>query len=604
MDDDTQGGPVDGAATTPERPEKASRRPPRRHLSVAPPLPGDAPREAPTSPRHADPGHYESALPIAAITPSHHNRDATRGLDQLAASIREKGVINPITVRPVGPDAYELVAGERRWRAAQLAGLTTIPAIVRELADVEVLEIQLIENVQREDVHPLEEADGYRRLIDMHGYTVDRIVEKTGKSKGWVYGRLKLCSLAQVPRQAFLDGKLSPTLALMIARIPTQKLQEQATRGVLGEGHWEEYQLAGIGLGTVARQHEPLNAKQAAAFIQRHFMLRLELAKFDTADRTLVPAAGACTDCVHRTGNQVELFADVAGPDVCTNPPCHDRKTLAAFNRAAEEAKERGVEVIKGKEAEGLFRQDHSGRMVLSYDATQKYFDPKDEVPYDLAPNAKKPPTWAKVLGRSLDQVPRKLVQDATGAPRELLDRAAAEKLLKKEGKVPDRPTGSSPSQDAERKRQAAMKKRRATVLAGLRTIARAQGEHFVDGTGTAAVAWWRWVARTLARTLNVEDQVLVVRAFGLGVDAKRSDALKVLEKEVDASGVLSCRGLIVAMLASVYAVGGSASSGYGPQFADACKVFGVDLKKVAAEAEQAKPKKAAPAKAKKGGRK
>jgi ParB/RepB/Spo0J family partition protein len=542
---------------------------------------------APPAAEPADPGRYDPSLAIELIDPSEHNRKTMAKLEELAESIRSHGVINAILVRPLPGGRFGLVHGERRWRSAQLAGLATIPAMIRDLTEVQVLEIQLVENVQREDVHPLEEADGYQLLITKHGYTVDKIVEKTGKSKAWVYGRLKLCSLAKLPRQAFLDGKLQPSIALMIARIPTQKLQEAATRGVLGAGDYGDYEAAGVGRGTVDRQQEPLSTKAASAFIQRHFMLRLELAKFDITDRTLVPTAGACTDCTHRTGNQRELFADVATPDVCTNPPCHDNKTAASFQRAAAEAKERGVEVIAGKKAEGLFHEDHRGQQQLSHQAKDKYFDPKDELGHDVWTNYNKnPPTWSKALGKDLANVPRVLVQDGTGAARELLDKSAAVKLLKEKGALPKPGRETDSRAGEERKRLAAMKRRREVVYAGLRAVARKQAEVFVDGVGPKAATWWRWVASALATSLNVDDQVTVARAFALDLP-KRSDALVEVHKAIATSGVVECRAWIVAMLGSTYAVGGSYGD-YSKAFRDACNAFGVDTKKLAAEIDQA----------------
>jgi ParB/RepB/Spo0J family partition protein len=549
----------------------AKRKKPEADASAPPPPP-------------TDPGRYEPAIALDLIEPSAHNRNATGDLDQLAASIREKGVINPITLRPHPHLAghYELVAGERRWRAARLAGHTTIPAIVRLLSDVEVLEVQLVENVQRVDAHPLEEADGYRLLIDRHGYTVDRLAERTGKSKAWVYGRLKLCSLAQAPRAAFLDGRLQPSIALMIARIPSQELQEQATEGVLGLAPYQRYDQADLKVGDLVGdnggdiQPQPLSTKQAAIYINRHYMLRLELARFDLADRTLVPAAGACTDCTHRTGNQRELFADVSSADVCTNPPCHASKTTAAFERTAAAAKAEGVPVLAGKKADGLFNGDQE----LTYQASQKYFVPDDQVPYEVMPNISKRPTWAKALGKELAEVPKVIAQDTTGAAREVYDRDEAIKRLKKAGKVPPK-AETNPQADEDKKRRKALERRREVVDGGLRTLARAQASVFVEGTGTAAIGWWRWVAAGIARQLSSEDAVTVARAFGFPI-ANRGDAGKAIAKEIDAGGVLSCRGLIVAMLAAPAAAGGSWSTSYGLAFTDAAKFFGVDLKKLA----------------------
>jgi ParB/RepB/Spo0J family partition protein len=150
---------------------------------------------------------------------------------ELVASIREKGVIVPIILRSAGDCAtsvLELVAGERRLKAAREAGLKTIPADIRKISEMEALELQIIENSQREDVHPLEEAEGYETLLKKHGYkSVDDIAAKVGKSRSYVYGRMKLCDLIPENRKRFYDGWLSPSVALLVARIPAH-LQKEA----------------------------------------------------------------------------------------------------------------------------------------------------------------------------------------------------------------------------------------------------------------------------------------------------------------------------------------------------------------------------------------
>jgi ParB family chromosome partitioning protein len=113
-------------------------------------------------------------------------------LHELAASVREHGVLQPILVRPLGQNRYQLVAGERRWRAAKEAGLVSIPALVEELDDDTALEISIIENLQREDLSPLEEAAMYDRMVREHGYSIRKLAEKLGKDKGYLENRLRL----------------------------------------------------------------------------------------------------------------------------------------------------------------------------------------------------------------------------------------------------------------------------------------------------------------------------------------------------------------------------------------------------------------------------
>ncbi len=152
-------------------------------------------------------------VPVEAILPNPHQpRTALRpeSLEELAASIREKGLLQPILVRPAEqPGRYEIVAGERRWRAAQMAGVHEVPVIVRELSEREALEVALIENVQRTDLNALEEAQGYKRLIDQFGYTQQQLAEIIGKSRSHVANTLRLLNLPNDVQAMIRDGALS-----------------------------------------------------------------------------------------------------------------------------------------------------------------------------------------------------------------------------------------------------------------------------------------------------------------------------------------------------------------------------------------------------------
>ncbi|WP_462137967.1 ParB/RepB/Spo0J family partition protein [Candidatus Mycalebacterium sp.] len=129
-------------------------------------------------------------------------------LDELAVSIKEKGVIQPLIVRKSG-DKYEIIAGERRWRAAQKAGVHEVPVIVRDLADSESLEIALIENIQREDLNPLEEALAYERLISEYGLTHENMSKRVGKSRAAVTNSLRILKLSDASREALVSGGIS-----------------------------------------------------------------------------------------------------------------------------------------------------------------------------------------------------------------------------------------------------------------------------------------------------------------------------------------------------------------------------------------------------------
>lgn len=140
-------------------------------------------------------------------------------MEELTSSVREKGVLQPILVRPAPgkPGEYQIVAGERRWRAAQAARLTTIPAVVKALNDLDVLEIGIIENVQRADLNPLEEAQGYRSLIDRFGRTQEQVAVTVGKSRAHVANGLRLLSMPESVRTHIMEGRLTAGHARAIA---------------------------------------------------------------------------------------------------------------------------------------------------------------------------------------------------------------------------------------------------------------------------------------------------------------------------------------------------------------------------------------------------
>jgi len=150
-------------------------------------------------------------LPIGAIRPGKYQprtkMDPT-ALNELAASIRSKGLMQPVLVRPLERDSFELIAGERRWRAAQMAGLTEIPALVREVPDDTALAMSLIENIQREDLNPMEEAAGVQRLVDEFRMTHDQAADAIGRSRSATTNLLRLLKLAKPVQQMLLQGAL------------------------------------------------------------------------------------------------------------------------------------------------------------------------------------------------------------------------------------------------------------------------------------------------------------------------------------------------------------------------------------------------------------
>lgn len=192
---------------------------------------------------------------IDLIDESPFNARKTSGpIDELVKSVRRHGILQSVLLRPVGK-RYQLVAGHRRVRAGKRAGLKKVPANVRELSDAEAREIGLIENVQREDIHPMEEAEAYEAMKAEFGYTAEVIADRVGKSESWVNGRVKLLDLSEEGRKAFYRGDLNPTTALLIARLRAKG---------------ERVQAAGLAHITQKnRWGDVMPAKEAAAALKR-----------------------------------------------------------------------------------------------------------------------------------------------------------------------------------------------------------------------------------------------------------------------------------------------------------------------------------------------
>lgn len=371
----------------------------------------------------APPAHATAVccLPIDEIVaspsnPRKHFDDAY--LTDLAESIASHGVIQPITVRPLPLEAlldfnkrrkpgdgsnpqYEIVVGECRWRAAKRAGLTEIPGFWREMDDKQVLETQIIENLSRRDVHPIEEAEGYQALMARHGYTADQLAAKVGKSRSYIYGRLKFTALCAAAREAFFAGTLEASTALLIARIPGEGLQKRAVKEV-----------------TESYNGEPLSFRAAKDHIHRRFTLSLAQATFRPDDAALLPAAGACSTCPKRSGNFLELFTDITATDVCTDPDCFEAKRLARREQLIANAEAKKIPVLTGDEARKVF-YDHA---VLSLDT-----------PVDDDAEGR---TYRQILG---DKAPVTMVIEEPYGQKQLLecaDETALAKALKKAGWV------------------------------------------------------------------------------------------------------------------------------------------------------------------------
>jgi ParB/RepB/Spo0J family partition protein len=269
-------------------------------------------------------------------------------LAELAGNIRQHGVLQPILVRPLPdgePDQYELVAGARRYRASKLAGRETIPASIRELTDTQCLELQLIENLQRADVHELDEARGYAALMQLQPdtYTVETLAEKIGRSEKYVYARLRLNHLVDEVQQAFYAGKLTVAHAFEIAR-----LQPNDQKRALQECFPQHRTVAAIAKDQRA---EAVTVRELRRWIEREIHLDITNAPFDPQDEALLPTAGSCTRCPKRTGNNPLLFPEVRQKSICTDRACYRAKVEAIVQIRVKPVEEAGEKALRVSQA-------------------------------------------------------------------------------------------------------------------------------------------------------------------------------------------------------------------------------------------------------------
>jgi ParB family transcriptional regulator, chromosome partitioning protein len=209
-------------------------------IPTAPPATGSVERDGTPDASEPDfPGAYFEEIPVAAVTPNPRQPrqvfDA-EALEELAVSIREVGLLQPVVVRKVMPGHYEIVMGERRWRACQLAGLAEVPAIVRETSDDDLLRNALIENLHREQLNPLEEAAAYEQLLDDFSATHEELARKIGRSRPHISNTIRLLNLPAAVQKRVAAGVLSAGHARALLGVNDVEAQEHLARRIVAEG--------------------------------------------------------------------------------------------------------------------------------------------------------------------------------------------------------------------------------------------------------------------------------------------------------------------------------------------------------------------------------
>lgn len=498
-------------------------------------------------------------LAVASIEASPTNPRKTfdpKKHEELTDSVRQHGVLQPILVRPhpARRGKYELIAGERRWRAAKAAKLATIPVMVKELNDLQTLEVQVIENLQREDIHPLEEAEGYEVLLNKHGFTVEQLAGKVGKSKAYVYARIKLCALSPDARDSFMDGELDASTALLVARIPVPALQKQALKEIATGGEWLE-----------GNKRAPMSYRRAAAHVRERYMLRLEQAPFDVKAMYLAknkanPIAGACVDCPKRTGNAPDLFGDVDSDNVCTDPECFAQKREAHGDRVAEEARAKGLEVVTGKDAKKILPHTYSNPAGFVKLTDHNYSDEKNR-------------TWAKILGKEAkDKVVLVERPDQPGTFEELVRDKDVAAILKAKGiEAPKKKRSPFEPSPAERKadleREVASQATRRAYLALRNKIAGG-----ISNVDLRAIVW-------LQLDMNSDMPNDLVELWGLTEECTEEDFKAAVEK---------AEGAALLQMAFDVLVGGYGFYGHrGDKIMELATMHGVDVKAIEKEVRE-----------------
>jgi ParB family chromosome partitioning protein len=261
-------------------------------------------------------------------------------LEELAASIREHGVLQPVLVRPRGPNQFQLVAGERRWRAAKIAGLAAIPALVEDLDDDVALEIAVIENLQREDLSPLEEASIYDRMIKDHGYSVRKLAQKLGKDKGYLENRLRLADAPQEVRDlvSLRKDTLSHAYELMKVDDPKKRkrLAGQVARGEL----------------SLVKLREKIERRPARVAAEDERPEAVAPAAEDLSEAA-APAAPTGDDALIQAKAQFHealagLIAVLRSQEFTTSVSLNDRQNLAKYLTISKLTLENVITVVRG----------------------------------------------------------------------------------------------------------------------------------------------------------------------------------------------------------------------------------------------------------------
>lgn len=495
-------------------------------------------------------------ISLEKIQPSSSNprKDFNKeALAELGASLQQHGQQEPVKVRPVNGH-FELIFGERRWRAAKLVGLTELDAIVEQVDDRLADVLRLVENVKRKDLTVFEEAEHLKLLHEKHKVPAEELAKQVGFSVRTIYENIKLATAGEVVRKAALSGSLPVSHAKLISRLPLNQQAELVKKAAGNDVN-------------AAMPHEELEK-----LIRTEYMVDLRHAPFDVKQKGLACLAATCVECPRNARNLKDEYPDLKGADICTSPADARKKSLE-FMRV--KAAELGAAVIDSKTAEGLY--DRWGN-----------FQEKDYVKANAQhPRDAKERTWKQLLDKEKVHERLALALTPKGDIVELLDNDGIELDVKAAGKLEKAKSssGSAPhlTKGAKEKRDkddaAASRRSKVAHLAVRQCVERIEKK-----------GWPLLLLKMVASEVYKTGDTGISERRGV---ADLGEAIEKMKAE-QLMGVIFEAGLAYS-LTQVY-------QGYHSDLTASCKALGVDLKKLERDVKLAEVQLDAPGAGEKNG--
>lgn len=457
-------------------------------------------------------------VPLSEIVdcPSNVRQAPSKEADrELLENIRSAGVLEPILVRPAN-GLFECVFGSRRLRAAREIPLDTIPAIVREMSDEQALEAQLAENLRRENMHPLDEAEAYRRMRDEFGHDASAIATKLGVGKPKILRRLQLTALSKACASAFRKGTIEIGVAEAISRVPDERHQDAVLKQLVA----------------IAEAGGVVRIENARAIIQRDYQLDLVDPPFDPEDASLVPAAGACSQCPKRTTNLKRLWTELDDGDRCTDAACFKSKNEAAWSATKLYAEADGNTIATAAQNKAMFGH---GESVLG-----GYVGLDEKIRDD-----EKGRTWRRVIGKKLEPADIILARSPRGHARFVATTERAYEIARELGcawaQRAEERAPSSPEQLAREREKQKLEEEifdRAKAQAVDRARACGLDERFVELVMLTLVGIASWKLRDIYEPQGVlipgegdgkEEKIVAAHIRKISIEARVAECVRIL---------------------------------------------------------------------------